>query len=294
MKMVKEGTYGLKTPHGPLMNPYENVVTSLWTEQDLQLGEGITDIKASLLIMMSSPTLETAAGTKGQKGGKQKAAETSKFQPLISGTPIHLDWTRAVNALVKLELKPVTKKYVHRYATVLGDAETVAWWVFLDGELFRNSLFQDWLEANLGGRDFLKKDRLGENCKQYLTPEHVEELEILFPGQVIQLYQKDNDIIKVPVGWAHQVINIRPSVKFAFDTLVTQELPAYAYIHSHLISPYARMPDDYRGWSLAVESRLVNIAKAFGVKAMKALFEKLTSPPKEKKSSKSAKKQKTE
>ncbi len=300
MKMVKEGTYALKTPYGPLMDPYGSVMTHLWEEQDLELGEGITTMEDSLLVMVSSPTMkaaaveqEAAAGARGHTGGKQKAHGTSKKPPPVSGTPIHLDWTRAVNVLVDFNLKPLSKKYIHRYASALGDADTVAWWVFLDGELFRDSAFQDWLEANLEGRDFLRKDRLGDKCKPYLTPEHVKELESLFPGKVIQLYQKHNDIIKAPVGWAHQVINIRPSVKFAFDTLVTQELPAYAYVHSHLISPYAKMPDDYRGWILAVENGLVTIVKAGGTDSIKALSKALTTPIGEKKNPKPAKKQKT-
>lgn len=97
---------------------------------------------------------------------------------------------------------------------------------------------------------------------------------MLFPGKVMHLYQKHNDVVKVPCGWAHQVQNMTGCVKFAFDVLNVMELCVYATVQKRLIGPFAGVtgqPRDYRGWIVAVEEE---VASAMRLVALEALAQK--------------------
>lgn len=55
--------------------------------------------------------------------------------------------------------------------------------------------------------------------------------------------QRAGDLVYVPFGWAHQVINLRPCAKFAFDTCLSTRLPDYLHGYAALHSGLMRHAD---------------------------------------------------
>lgn len=54
----------------------------------------------------------------------------------------------------------------------------------------------------------------------------------------------------VEAGWAHQVVNLQPCLKVAFDYLKPEDTPLYAMIHRHVFSAHAQTFEagqDYMG-----------------------------------------------
>ena len=165
---------------------------------------------------------------------------------------------------------------------------TLAWWLFFDGELFLDERFQAWLTKMTGHDNVMRMHRIAKDPKDarpMLTWAQVQDL-IKQPwsaGKVIQRFQRHNDLIEAPVGWVHQVVNIRPCVKFAFDCLIPKEVPDYAIVHARLVSPLSLMPPDYRAWSVAVEEAMAGINEMFGLQFVQGVLNERMSALKKRK-----------
>jgi hypothetical protein len=86
-----------------------------------------------------------------------------------------------------------------------------------------------------------------------------EELQELFGAQRVKfVFQMHNEVVLVPCGWPHQVVNLALCIKFAFDHVVDEELPRYAQVHRDFICKLAResQPTDYRAWAMGMETAL--------------------------------------
>ncbi len=252
MELIQEGHYALNTLHGAMEEPWEGTLKEQWDRVYYGLGVGTTNSYMSCLLMVGSA---------------------------LTGTPLHFDWTRAVNYAVSLSGLDGDAGRAHPEVGKMEEdgmpPETLAWWLFFDGELLLDPRFERWLSRSTKRTNFMRLPRAAKDpldAKSLLTWEQAQDLmqQPWATGKVFQLYQRHNGLIQAPVGWVHQVVNIRPCVKFAFDCLVPKELPDYAIVHARLVSPLATMPQDYRAWPVAAEEAIAGISELFGMQHVKA------------------------
>ena len=142
-----------------------------------------------------------------------------------SRTPMHLDWTHAENL-----------------AFGVGDKENVrplAKWTFIPPHAIShldNFLKSKGFEDGLKGGHFIEEDTLNEFAAAMpadvkVTSAACEQL----PGE----------LIKVPVGWAHQVENLQDCVKFAWDLWEPDRFALYYESYKTLGSVFFRQAKDY-------------------------------------------------
>jgi hypothetical protein len=69
------------------------------------------------------------------------------------------------------------------------------------------------------------------------------------PEYVRLEYQCHGDIMRVPMGWAHAVLNLRPCIKVAFDVVEEAMLPMIALMQTLIGSAVfgQRSAEDYGG-----------------------------------------------
>lgn len=93
------------------------------------------------------------------------------------------------------------------------------------------------------------------------TVEEMEDLQQEFPKDVIVLDQYHGDIISVPPGYGHAVLNLRENVKIAIEMVLEQELPLYAISWYYLARREFRdsAPRDYVQWF----AHAVDVAKEY-------------------------------
>lgn len=144
-----------------------------------------------------------------------------------SKTGLHLDWTEAFNI-----------------AFEFGQPGTLAVWV-----LFHPSIVGEldaWLKAH--GRPH----GLATAGKAHLSTEEMETLRGVFGEKMVVLEQKGGDMVFVPPGWVHQVTNLQPCLKVAWDTYDARHYEQYCLLHRRIACKYfgSTMADDYMSFNL--------------------------------------------
>jgi hypothetical protein len=146
-----------------------------------------------------------------------------------TGTGLHVDWTEAFNI-----------------AFSVGDAPTMAVlavWVFLHPAVAQAA--HDWLKQN-GWQDGLAAKVRLEGASQEQFTQHLEQKQ---PGSVLVIEQRAGEMIRVVPGWIHQVSNLQPSLKLAFEVYDVNHFHAYGLLMHRIASPLfgKAMPRDYMG-----------------------------------------------
>lgn len=145
-----------------------------------------------------------------------------------TGTGLHLDWTEAWNIA---------------FAVIASDIGAVlAVWVFIHPSAV--STADQWLKEHGSAGGFATPGKV------VLDDDDVAGLKAaLPPGSVVILEQHAGDRVYVPPGWVHQVRNLRPSLKLAWDWHDMSHLSQYAMLQSRIASPLfgAAMAHDYMG-----------------------------------------------
>lgn len=175
-----------------------------------------------------------------------------------AGTGFHLDHASAVNIAWRVQ--------VDQSKVQPNTQGALAQWVFLDPRAFALPDFNVWFKAtypHLASRapNLLALPRDGEYNKPVLGPQEIESLRKAVGNDYVHIvYQTHGSVVVVPTGWAHQVVNLQPNAKLAFDYLESEELHTYAEAHRTLIAPLAdgHNPRDYRVWGLEAYDK-VNI-----------------------------------
>ena len=107
--------------------------------------------------------------------------------------------------------------------------------------------------------DILSLDRDGSETtvkRPYITYTQALDMQKLFlAGYVRIVWQHHNDVITVPPGWAHQVVNLKPCLKVAFDFASPSAMPVYAIVHKQVLSRLvgAANTPDYTAWIAGME-----------------------------------------
>ncbi|DBB04538.1 TPA: hypothetical protein ACH3X1_012620 [Trebouxia sp. C0004] len=135
----------------------------------------------------------------------------------------------------------------------------LAEWTFFNPSIVEHvNEFTQQLQSNTGqchGTDGLKGQVL-------LSPKRVQELKMLLASKnlaydseeranVQVLYQHNGDMVHVPAGWPHQVLNLKPCVKLAWDYHDPVNMAQYALSWLYIRGKFMPRGDDYLGQLLS-------------------------------------------
>lgn len=73
-------------------------------------------------------------------------------------------------------------------------------------------------------------------------------------NSVVQLEQKVGQLVYVPAGWAHQVVNFSPNVKVAWDYYAAENFHKYAQLQHRIASKFFKqgMAKDYMSFNMVM------------------------------------------
>ncbi len=158
-------------------------------------------------------------------------------------TGLHLDWTEAFNIAFAVGTSSLS--------------DPLAVWTFLHPSLAEQA--NAWLIENgfekgfkTEGRAFLPSDLVSafKTAMDALMPSGSVGVEIIM--------QRAGDMVYVPPGWIHQVYNLQPCIKLAWDYYDEKHFALYAMLQSRIAAPLFgnMMTDDYMGSSFVMERML--------------------------------------
>lgn len=143
------------------------------------------------------------------------------------GTFFHMDWTHAVNLALDLSTCSVKDKLVVAYwvmikpsavkFTVEGrfqDTTVRHSWQYVDEWLRQQPQFPEGLKGNY-----------------VLTVDLAQRMAVELSDHVQLVQQKHGDVVVVPPGWAHAVVNARECLKIAYDRMVPEDIVKVAVVH---------------------------------------------------------------
>ena len=94
---------------------------------------------------------------------------------------------------------------------------------------------------------------------------HLANLDLLYDDKgtdmVPIIKQRHGDLVHVPAGYMHQVENLHPCVKLAWDKYVAAHLHRYALSWRYINSQVAGGPD-YMGAAVVVKKAILELAQA--------------------------------
>ena len=97
-----------------------------------------------------------------------------------------------------------------------------------------------------------------------LTDRGVQELQAKLGEQNVRVVlQQHGDLVHVPPGWMHQVKNLGPCVKLAYDLLKPESAGAYLEVYNlvHQHGLFAHFHTDYVGLQPFLKKRLMELAQ---------------------------------
>lgn len=185
-----------------------------------------------------------------------------------TGTGFHLDWTQAYNIAFSVG------------AAVAADKLSV--WTFINPLLIGEA--DEWVKQNVlvepqpppkkkarGGRQqqsqqksrwplgfaSSSEDRVhlkGDDLDRFVT--YMQQLGASkgIANPVMQLEQKVGQLVYVPAGWAHQVVNFSPNVKVAWDYYEAGNFHKYAQLQHRIASKFFKegMAKDYMSFNMVM------------------------------------------
>jgi hypothetical protein len=168
------------------------------------------------------------------------------MQPSACATGIHMDWTEAVNVAFAITdvLPHADSERLHNHAIQLfhGPDAALALWVFFTPSMVALGTLSAWL-LKKRGKECLK---VASGEKTTLSIDEVHDLMRDHPGLVRLEFQKAGDRICVPPGWAHQVLNLRPNLKVAWERVRRDRLALYSIqLDAITLKHFGKMAPDY-------------------------------------------------
>ncbi|KAK9812259.1 hypothetical protein WJX73_008387 [Symbiochloris irregularis] len=168
----------------------------------------------------------------------------------LSGTPMHLDWTEALNHQNKLLVTPAIRKRFPnaKWAQNLDSKQGSVWNFFSPPTIEK---VETWCQKRL-------QKRLSDEDFPLLNEAQMNELKEYVGTGWVELEQGHGELIFVPPGWLHQVRNLSPNLKVAWERLVHDRLRSYPTV-SKLISRFigGRSARDYVGFSTCCVNALL-------------------------------------
>ena len=169
------------------------------------------------------------------------------------GTKFHVDWSSARNVAIAVHKKDANKE--------------LALWTFIHPKSIQGVF--DWIRKNIIG--CVEKINDAWAPVRALTVEESRHLKSHFDEEVILVYQHGGDVVTVPPGWAHCVINMEDCIKVAVDVYVKKDMFAYITSNCEVSSLLATNADDYMAIGPVVSNELayfidrclLDLAKSF-------------------------------
>lgn len=154
-----------------------------------------------------------------------------------TATGLHLDWTEARNIAFAVDAASV--------------GQVLAEWTFIHPDAIQAA--NTWLQQNGFAAGLATPQRA------LLSSEQVSAMQaalanVVAGGAVRVVQQRAGDMVHVPPGWVHQVVNVRACLKLAWDFYDYQHFPLYAKLQSMIVPLFGgHMAADYMGsnWALA-------------------------------------------
>jgi hypothetical protein len=182
-----------------------------------------------------------------------------------TGTGFHLDWTQAYNIAFSV-------------GTAVTAGSVLAVWTFINPLLVGEA--DNWVKQNIMViPPPPKKKARGEQQQQQSrwplgfagSPDRVHlkggELDrflayiqqlgsdLRIDNPVVQLQQKAGQLVYVPPGWVHQVVNLSPNVKVAWDYYIADNFHKYAQLQHRIACKFFRggMAQDYMSFNMVMQ-----------------------------------------
>jgi hypothetical protein len=127
----------------------------------------------------------------------------------------------------------------------------LAVWVFFQPTFTANGGLAAALKQ-LGAANLTRDGRIPHKHKVELTLQQAHQIEQAYPGSVVIIPQHAGGQVFVPPGWPHQVLNLRPCVKVAWERCRRGWYYMYALHMCTVVPQFARMADDYLGFQQLV------------------------------------------
>lgn len=179
-----------------------------------------------------------------------------------TGTGFHLDWTEAYNIAFSVG------------AAVAADS-VLAVWTFINPLLISSA--DRWIKENLTGLGVPRPKKKARGEQQQVgksrwplgfagSPDnrvHLKgplldryaEVGVGVDNPIVQLEQRAGELVYVPAGWVHQVVNLSPNVKVAWDYYSADNFHKYAQLQYRIASKFFRggMAKDYMSFNMVMQ-----------------------------------------
>jgi hypothetical protein len=188
-----------------------------------------------------------------------------------TGTGFHLDWTQASNVAFSVGVAAVAA------GTVLAE------WVFINPLLVAAA--DAWVKEHVfttkrkrvEGGGYVEEqvprwplgfaspasDRVhlkGDDLQRFLTYMRQLGAERGIRNPVVEVKQCPGQLVRVPAGWPHQVTNVSPNVKVAWDYYDAVNMHKYVQLQSIAAECFkSSMAKDYMSWNMIMSSLVGNI-----------------------------------
>ncbi|KXZ41080.1 hypothetical protein GPECTOR_836g70 [Gonium pectorale] len=139
------------------------------------------------------------------------------------------------------------------------------------------------------------KKRLGQKKRRLLSYKDYQELVSTYPDDVVYVCQAHGDLVTVPPGWWHQVINVQPCAKVAWDKWDPKDMFSYVQCIQLLTSAGCLewLAHDYQSLEPVLVEGAAEMARMWGDSMRSVIGAKGRKELASKKRKKSSKKQST-
>ena len=171
-------------------------------------------------------------------------------------TPMHVDWTHAVNVAFGV-------------GDTVDPMKPLARWYFFHPRAI--PLMNDWLKETGRRRELFRSDglRCGKDKMPRLTQKDIEELQAVCKEEnasyVSVRHQYHGDMLQFQPGYLHQVETLQPCIKFAWDVYKVDKLEQYVDVWRYLmcqLMAHTDNPQDYMNFLGLIVKELLNPSRA--------------------------------
>lgn len=151
------------------------------------------------------------------------------------GSPLHVDPTIARTLLIAMVYPE----------DPFSLSDICAYWLFI-----RPTHLQEALNAARRITKGKKNFMTNESDARPLTHKEMKRLQRMLPaGACYIIPQRHGQMITVPAGWAHMVVNVLPCIKVALEGVHNEDLSLYAISHAYIKGKFPPLiPIDYPCW----------------------------------------------
>lgn len=179
-----------------------------------------------------------------------------------TGTGFHLDWTEAYNIAFSVgaaATDTVLAVWVFINPLLVGEADA---WIKGTIKTSKRKHSQSTQVSSRWPEGFASsaEDRVhlkGDDLERFVEYMH----SFATPNPVVMLEQKPGQLVHVPPGWVHQVTNMSPNVKVAWDYYDANNMHKYVELQHKLASRYFKgsMARDYMSFNMIMSVLVGNM-----------------------------------